>query len=145
MFMGSRGQELGHLDTGASGSRLLQGVWDLGHSDSVAGARESASQTISFLARVAAAPADCKPAGGTASPAASEDPDLSPKTAPRCQQAKEEEAWPFGVHPQKRCRITSTIVSVWVRQSQEPIQVQGVGTQTLRLSRRSVKSFVVTF
>lgn len=67
-----------------------------------------------------------------------------PKTA-RCQQAKEEEAWPFGVHSQKRCRITSTIVTVWVRQSQEPIQVQGVGTQTSRLSRRSVKSFVVTF
>lgn len=78
MFMGSRGQELGHLDTGASGSRLLQGVWDLSHSDSVAGARESASQTISFLGRAAAAPADCRPAGGTASPAASEDPDLLP-------------------------------------------------------------------
>lgn len=61
------------------------------------------------------------------------------------KQAKEEEAWPFGVHSQKRCRITSTIASVWVRQSQEPIQVQGVGTQTSRLSRRSVKSFVVTF
>lgn len=34
---------------------------------------------------------------------------------------------------------------LWVHRSQEPIQVQGVGTQTLRLSRRCVKSFVVMF
>lgn len=136
------------MDTGASGSRLLQGVWDLSHSDSVAGARESASQTTSFLVRLlrlptaglqVAPPAQQPRRTRTSCPMTQD-----PKTA-RCQQAKEEEAWPFGVHPQKRCRITSTIVTVWVRQSQEPIQVQGVGTQTSRLSRRSVKSFVVTF
>lgn len=53
-FMSSLGQELGHREGGSS---LLQDVWDLNWGDPMAGAGragagESASQVISFLACV---------------------------------------------------------------------------------------------
>lgn len=72
MFLCSWALGVRSLGTGASGSHLLQGVGDLSCSDPKAEARESASQTISFLTCVASGPVDRRPAGDIASTVASQ-------------------------------------------------------------------------